>query len=101
MLKAAEDVENALVALTQSEARVQELQDEVESLEQARLLSERAYQSDANPLTDVLDADRQLLAARDDLFGTRTDAARAAVRTFRALGGGWDSAVTSAAASAS
>jgi outer membrane protein TolC len=40
-------------------------------------------------LTDVLDADRQLLVARDDVESTRADAARAAVRTF-ALGGGWD-----------
>jgi outer membrane protein TolC len=37
-----------------------------------------------------LDADRQLLVARDELESTRADAARAAVRTFRALGGGWD-----------
>src|SRR5262249_40332153 len=40
------------------------------------------------PLTDVLDADRQLLVARNDVESTRADAARAAVRTFRALGGG-------------
>jgi len=99
VLKAAEDIENALIALTQSEERVKELQGEVASLERARLLSERAYRAGAIPLTDVLDADRQLLTARDDLFGTRTDAARAAVRTFRALGGGWKSATTSTVAS--
>jgi outer membrane protein TolC len=40
-------------------------------------------------LTDVLDANRQLLAAQDELAQTRADAARAAVGTFRALGGGW------------
>ncbi len=47
-------------------------------------------QAGAIPLTDVLDADRQLLVARNDVESTRADAARAAVRTFRALGGGWD-----------
>jgi outer membrane protein TolC len=41
------------------------------------------------PLTDVLDADRQLLVAKDDLASTRELAARAAVSSFRALGGGW------------
>ncbi|MGF6602994.1 NodT family efflux transporter outer membrane factor (OMF) lipoprotein [Paraburkholderia sp. GAS448] len=90
VLKAAEDVENAFMALAQTEARRQELQDEVGSLTRARDLSERAYKAGAITLTDVLDADRQLLVARDDLDSTRADAARAAVSAFRALGGGWD-----------
>jgi outer membrane protein TolC len=92
-LKAAEDIENAFMALSQTRARQQELQDEVTSLTRARDLSELAYKAGAIPLTDVLDADRQLLGARDDLDRTRADSARAAVRTFRALGGGWDAAV--------
>jgi outer membrane protein TolC len=37
------------------------------------------------------DADRQLLAARDDLVNDQVEVARAAVRSFRALGGGWNS----------
>jgi NodT family efflux transporter outer membrane factor (OMF) lipoprotein len=89
-LKATEDVEDALMALSQSQVRLQELQGEVASLTRARDLSQQAYQAGAIPLTDVLDADRQLLIARDELESTRADAARAAVRTFRALGGGWD-----------
>ena len=89
-LKAAEDVENAFMSLAQTEARRQELEDEVVSLTRARDLSERAYKAGAITLTDVLDADRQLLVARDDLDSTRADAARAAVSVFRALGGGWD-----------
>jgi hypothetical protein len=68
---------------------LEQLQGEVTSLTRARDLSERAYKAGAIPLTDVLDADRQLLVARDDVESTRADAARAAVRTFRALGGGW------------
>jgi outer membrane protein TolC len=59
-------------------------------LQSLRVLSERAYKAGAITLTDVLDADRQLLVARDDLDSTRADAARAAVSAFRALGGGWD-----------
>ena len=89
-LRATEDVENALMELAQTQVRLQELQAEVTSLTRARDLSERAYKAGAIPLTDVLDADRQLLVARDDVESTRADAARAAVRTFRALGGGWD-----------
>jgi NodT family efflux transporter outer membrane factor (OMF) lipoprotein len=89
-LKATEDIENALMELAQSQARLVQLQDEVESLTRARDLSQRAYKAGAITLTDVLDADRQLLVARNDIESTRAEAARAAVSTFRALGGGWD-----------
>lgn len=90
VLKAAEDVENALMALSQTQTHVVELQGEVDALVRARDLSERAYQAGSITLTDVLDADRQLLVARDELDASQADAARAAVSAFRALGGGWD-----------
>jgi outer membrane protein TolC len=89
-LKATEDIENAMMELAQAQARLEQLEDEVESLTRARDLSQRAYKAGAITLTDVLDADRQLLVARNEVESTRADAARAAVGTFRALGGGWD-----------
>jgi NodT family efflux transporter outer membrane factor (OMF) lipoprotein len=89
VLHAAEDVENAFITLAQTEARTAQLQSEVQSLKRSRTLSQQAYAAGSIPLTDVLDADRQLLEARDDLAQNRADAARAAVRSFRALGGGW------------
>jgi len=89
-LRATEDIENALMELAQTQVRLEELQGEVASLTRARDLSERSYKAGAIPLTDVLDADSQLLIVRNDVESTRADAARAAVRTFRALGGGWD-----------
>jgi Outer membrane efflux protein len=55
-----------------------------------RDLSEEAYRAGSITLTDVLDADRQLHAAQDDLDASRADATRAAVAVFRAFGGGWD-----------
>ncbi|MCB8876828.1 efflux transporter outer membrane subunit [Acidisoma silvae] len=90
VLKATEDVEDALVTLSQTQTRAVTLQQEVASLDQARKLSQTAYEAGAIPLTDVLDADRQLLITQDELDADRGDAARAAVQTFRALGGGWD-----------
>jgi outer membrane protein TolC len=36
-----------------------------------------------------LDADRQSLEAQDELARNRADTDRAAVMSFRALGGGW------------
>lgn len=89
VLKATEDVEDSLVTLSQTQARVVTLQQEVDSLDLARKLSETAYEAGSIPLTDVLDADRQLLITRDELDRDRGDAARAAVQTFRSLGGGW------------
>ena len=55
----------------------------------ARDLSEQAYRAGSITLTDVLDADSQLLTARDELDASRANAARAAVGVYRALGGGW------------
>ena len=91
VLRAAEDVENALTSLALIEARQDELARQVAALKRARELAQSAYASGAIALTDVLDADRQLLTARDELAQTRADAARAAVQSFRALGGGWSS----------
>ena len=89
VLRAAEDVENAFTSLVQLEAHQQELLTEVAALKRARGASQEAYQGGVIALTDVLDADRQLLTAQDELAQTRADSARAAVGTFRALGGGW------------
>lgn len=89
VLRAAEDVENAFTSLAQLEAHQEELRTEVAALQRGRDASQEAYQGGVIALTDVLDADRQLLAAQDEFTQTRADAARAAVGTFRALGGGW------------
>jgi NodT family efflux transporter outer membrane factor (OMF) lipoprotein len=91
VLRAAEDVEDALSMLVETEAYGAELQAQVQSLVRARDLSEQAYRAGSITLTDVLDADRQLLAAQDQLDANRADVARAAVAVFRSFGGGWKS----------
>jgi NodT family efflux transporter outer membrane factor (OMF) lipoprotein len=90
VLLAAEDVENSLSTLSQTKILVDQLQDEVQALVKSRDLSEESYKAGSITITDVLDADRQLLVARDELDARRVDTARAAVGVFRALGGGWD-----------
>jgi NodT family efflux transporter outer membrane factor (OMF) lipoprotein len=89
VLRATEDVENAFMALAQLEAQSRELSTEVAALTRARDASQRSYLGGASSLTDVLDADRQSLIAKDELARARADTDRAAVVTFRALGGGW------------
>ena len=95
VLHAAEDVENSMMSLSQTQVRVDEIQDQVQALVKARDLSEQAYRAGSITLTDVLDADSQLLTARDELDSNRAGAARAAVGVFRALGGGWVPATAS------
>jgi len=90
MLSAAEDVENAVVSLTELEVQHAELAREVAAHQVARAAAEEAYRGGAVSLYEVLDEDRQLLASRDALARVRADDARAAVATFRALGGGWE-----------
>ncbi len=89
VLRATEDVEDSLSAFAQSELRRDEVNREISSLQREKDLSEQSYEAGVIPLTDVLDANRQLLVAKDDLAFTRELAARAAVASFRALGGGW------------
>jgi NodT family efflux transporter outer membrane factor (OMF) lipoprotein len=89
VFRAAEDVENALTAFSQTQLRVNDIQGEVTALTKARDLSEQAYRAGSIPLTDVLDADTRLLTARDQLDTERAGIARSAVAVFRALGGGW------------
>jgi NodT family efflux transporter outer membrane factor (OMF) lipoprotein len=91
VLRAVEDVENALVMLRETQVRVAELEGQVQALTRARDLAEHSYREGVITLTDVLDANRQLLTARDELDANRAGGARAAVGVFRALGGGWDS----------
>jgi len=100
ILRAAEDVENAFMALVQSESRTREILNEVAALERARDTAEAAYRGGIISLTDVLDAHRLLLVAQDELAKTRADRARAAVASFRALGGGWSGSAGVAAAAA-
>ena len=91
ILHAAEDVEDAFTVLVQLQAHGEELEREVAALKRARDSSQNAYAAGVIPLTDVLDADRQLLAAQDQLALTRANTDQAAVQSFRAIGGGWGS----------
>lgn len=89
ILRAAEDVENACVSLVQLEAYSRDVTRQIKALTQVYDDSKTAYLAGMIPLTDVLDADRQLLAAESELPRVQANAARAAVRLFRSLGGGW------------
>src|SRR5215216_2765582 len=90
VLRAAEDVENAFSALVKREAQVGILTLGESSLARARDNSDAAYRGGVVSLIEVLDADTNLLQVRDAKAQAQTEAARAAIASFRALGGGWD-----------
>jgi NodT family efflux transporter outer membrane factor (OMF) lipoprotein len=89
VLTASGEVETALADLTQAQSRIGLLGVQIEDLEASRRQAETAYEGGAISLIEVRDADRDLLAAADQLAQTRAAAARAAVAAYRALGGGW------------
>jgi NodT family efflux transporter outer membrane factor (OMF) lipoprotein len=90
VLIATGEVETALSALTQDEARVRILTAEIAELQADRSQAETAYEGGVISLIEVRDADRELLTASDELVRTRAAAARDAVAAYRALGGGWN-----------
>jgi outer membrane protein TolC len=89
MLRATEDVENALVASAYLGEERGALLDQVDAAGRARTQAHEAYLGGAASLFDELELDRQYLSARDRLSQVETDAARSLVASFRALGGGW------------
>ena len=91
VLRASEDVENALSALLQREAQSRSLAGGETALVRAQAASLAAYKGGVVSLIEVLDADRRLLDTRDMLVQAKSESARAAVASYRALGGGWAS----------
>jgi NodT family efflux transporter outer membrane factor (OMF) lipoprotein len=89
VLRASEDVENAFSALVKREAQQATLARGETALARAQSSSLAAYKGGVVSLIEVLDADRRLLDTRDARAQAQTEAARAAVASFRALGGGW------------
>ncbi len=89
ILAAFADVENALVA-TSRNAQQEALQGQVRGeAREALRLAEVRYRAGADDLLVVLDAQRTLFAAQDQLAQARRARLQAAVSTYRALGGGW------------
>jgi NodT family efflux transporter outer membrane factor (OMF) lipoprotein len=89
ILTAFGEVEDALVAASR-QAQQEALQREVEThAREALRLAEIRYREGVDDLLTVLDAQRTLFAAQDQLSQIRGGRLDAAVDLYRALGGGW------------
>lgn len=89
ILSAFADVEQALVAVSRSAQR-EALQAQVqESARNALRLAETRYREGADDLLTVLEAQRTLFQAQDQLASIRLDRLSSTVALYKALGGGW------------
>lgn len=89
VLTALEDVENALVAYRGEQQKLTWLQGAAEAARTAAALAEHLYTTGMTGFSDVLDAQRSLLAFEDQLAESRGAVWSDLVRLYKALGGGW------------
>jgi outer membrane protein TolC len=91
ILQASEEVEDAFNALAQFDAQRNEILKKNCCASECEESFRTIIPFSVIPLTDVLDADRHALLAKDCTAFTQETAAHSAVLSFRALGGGWES----------
>jgi NodT family efflux transporter outer membrane factor (OMF) lipoprotein len=91
------DAENALVRLSADEQRVKVLESGEASGRRAYEAAKTGYGMGLDDLTTALSAEQSWRADRSALTAERVQALRRAVQTYKALGGGWNSASASAA----
>ncbi|WP_227743994.1 efflux transporter outer membrane subunit [Burkholderia gladioli] len=89
VLRASEDVENALVALAEAGENTDQWRAAVGANSRAEQSARRSYQQGAAAEGDLLLRRRSLLEARRAWVLASGDRARATVAAYRALGGGW------------
>jgi multidrug efflux system outer membrane protein len=90
VLRSLEETENSLVAYGHEKARQEKLVAAVEASRQATMLANEVYTRGLSDFLSVLDAQRQQLAAEDDLAQSDTTVVTNLVALYKALGGGWE-----------
>jgi NodT family efflux transporter outer membrane factor (OMF) lipoprotein len=93
VLTALEETEGALVAFGRAQARRDYLRDSARSAETAVALANDRYRSGIADFLQVLDAQRTQLVIQEQLAVSETQCATTLVAVYKALGGGWESAV--------
>jgi NodT family efflux transporter outer membrane factor (OMF) lipoprotein len=96
VLTALKEIENALVALGNSQERQAQLNEAVEAARSAEFLARTRYSGGLIDFQTVLDTQRSLRTLEDSLAGSEADRALALVQLYKALGGGWSPSPTQA-----
>jgi outer membrane protein, multidrug efflux system len=89
VLRALEDVENALVTLDKSKAREASLITAEQAAQNSLLYAKSRYQAGLIDFQSLLEAQRSLLSSQDSRTTARAARASANVQLYKALGGGW------------
>ncbi len=92
VLKALQEVENALVAVARNQEREAALTTAVDSARLAAELARSRYSAGLIDFQSVLETDRTMLTVEESLAQTRADGVLAIVRLYKSLGGGWSPA---------
>ncbi|MCD6050992.1 MAG: NodT protein [Verrucomicrobia bacterium] len=90
VLIAFEEVENALVSFGKEQDRFQALQESETASRRSVVIARDRYQSGMADYLNVLEAERSLLAAQENLVRSERSLGQNMVRLYKALGGGWD-----------
>lgn len=89
VLRAREELDGAEVRYRSARARLEHLQASADASERAAALAARRYEGGMADFLQVLDAERTLLTAQDELARGRTAAAEAYVALYEARAGVW------------
>jgi len=90
VLKAVEEVENAIIALDLGETRLQHLQDAVTATAQAVDLVQVQYDTGLTDFNNVLVTQRDLAYQQDQAVAGQAQILADLISLYKALGGGWD-----------
>jgi NodT family efflux transporter outer membrane factor (OMF) lipoprotein len=87
--QAVAEVETAFAAYREEQFRSASLEASAGSYRTARDLSRQRYEAGAQSYLDLLDLERQLLAAENELVVSKAARTIDAISVYKALGGGW------------
>jgi len=90
VLASFEDVENALVGYAKEQVRLRSLEDAVKSSRESLRLANQLYANGLANFINVLDAERTLYQAQDQLVQSRRSVSANLIALYKALGGGWE-----------
>ncbi|WP_341534181.1 efflux transporter outer membrane subunit [Sphingosinicella soli] len=89
VLRALEDVENALVALRAARERQVQFAEAFDAASNSAIIARSQYQAGLTDFQTLLSAEQSLLSARQGLADAQGDEVFAAAQLYSALGGGW------------
>jgi NodT family efflux transporter outer membrane factor (OMF) lipoprotein len=92
VLRSFEDVENALVAYANEQVRLGSLNESVAANRRALELANELYATGLGDFLRVLDGQRSLYQAEDQLVDSQRAVTQNLVALYKALGGGWEEA---------